>query len=297
MGVAPTIDEQAKKNAAFQEYIDKQTDAMNKSATAAQADMKAAMDQFYADGKWDDVQPLLGGSYQQLETASTWSLDHVSQMISAVRGAIFGGSPAPAANDPKSALKPLGTGTTVATPSPSAITAISQMADMDLLIASAAFDAIQGILTAFTSSTNTKIVRNFDKKPLAPGLMLFVTVMENQYSRSDFFTDETIVQNFYIFDARISVKQAIGLAQFNQVQTYITQQAAYETGAAKVSGLIGALDVARADYIVALQKLQKILDVQNATIDSLQTKINGMRATNRSLAAEHIAAKRLAKAA
>jgi len=259
----------ANKNAAFQEYIDVQIDAMNAAATTAQADMDAAIAQFYKDGAWDDAQPVVSGSYQQLDTASSWSLDPVIAMIDAVYAAMSGGPAAPPARS--SPFKACGAGTKIQTPIPGMSNLKGTF--MSAAIPAAAFAVIENILAGFASSTNTMIARNFSEKTLAPGLMLFVTVIENQYHSSDFFSGEAIIQILYIFNARYSVKQAGAVRGANQVQLLVAQQAAFEQRAVEVSDLIARLDVTRDDYQVALRQLQKILDLLNDYIDRLQKKI------------------------
>jgi hypothetical protein len=277
MGHSPTIEQQGQKDAAFQKYVDDQTTALNKKSGEAETTMKTHMDAFYKQGGWDDAKPLTQGSYQHLTTTSEWSLTHVSDMIDAIRGAIFSGAAAPSATDPNSKLTQIGKGTITETPPP-ALTAMAAMAGMDLLIASAAFDAIQGILTTFTSKTNTEIVSDYTQKDLVPGLSLFVTVMENMYHRSDFFTGETIIQNFYIFDAKFSISRGADIAKFHMLETLINQQVAIESQANKMSERVAALDVDRSDYEAAFEKLEKTLEMQNKFIAKLQTEIDALRA-------------------
>jgi|GEM_PF-7077775 hypothetical protein len=276
MGHSPTIEQQGQKDAAFQKYVDEQTTALNKKSGEAETTMTARMDKFYKQGGWEDAKPLTQGSYQHLTTASEWSLTHVSDMIDAIRGAIFGGAAAPSATDPNSKLTQIGKGTVTDT-APPALTAMAAMAGIDLLIASAAFDAIQGILTTFTSKTSTEIVSNYTQKDLVPGLSLFVTVMEDMYHRSDFFTGETIIQNFYIFDAKFSVSRGADIAKFHMLETLINQQVAIESQANKMSERIAALDVNRTDYEAAFEKLTQTLDMQNKYVEKLQAQIDALR--------------------
>ena len=91
MGSSHTLEQQAKENTEFQEYVEKQTAHLAVTATTAQTAMNAEMDAFYKKGGWTDAKPLTSGSYQHQATASEWSLDHVTKMIDAVRGAVFGG--------------------------------------------------------------------------------------------------------------------------------------------------------------------------------------------------------------
>jgi len=296
MGVAPKIDDLSKTNAEFQKYIDDQSKAMKEAAGKAKADMDAAIKTFYADGKWDDAQPFTGGTYQHLETSETWSLDHVAKIIDSIRGAVFGGSAAPEAKNPENVPTKIAEGTTKTPPKEQVSVAAKAMAGMEFIIASAAFDIIQGILTSFTTSTNASIVHNFAQKELVPGLSLFVTVMENQYQRNDFFTNQVIIQNFYIFDARFSIKRAADIAKFNQVQSLITQQASLEAGVEKVSNIISELDASADNYLDQLKIQQNKLDSLNGKIEGLGTKIKELRNAKNAALTAHIN-KALARAA
>jgi len=285
VGVAPTIDDLAKKNAAFQKYIDDQSKAMNTASTTAKADMDQLIKQFYQQGNWDDAKPFISGSYQHLTTAESWSLDNVSKMIDAIRGAVFGGSATPPAQNPANVPTKVGDGTTPPPKDLPTTEAMKAMAGMDLLIASAAFDIIQGILTTFTVSTSASIVHNVSQKELVPGLSLFVTVMENQYQSNDFFSNQVIIQNFYLFDARLSVKRAADIAKFNQVQSLITQQTSFETAVDKLSTIIAGLDVNDPHYLDNLQVKQNILETLNKRIEDLAAKIKAMRDAKNAAAA------------
>src|SRR5437899_758776 len=173
MGSSHTLEQQAKENTEFQEYVEKQTAHLAVTATTAQTAMNAEMDAFYKKGGWTDAKPLTSGSYQHQATASEWSLDHVTKMIDAVRGAVFGGPPAPPAQpDPNAALALKGTGTVTDQPSPAA-TALSVIAGMDALVANAAFTVIEGILTSFTSESHSDIVSDSKQTELVPGLSLW----------------------------------------------------------------------------------------------------------------------------
>lgn len=281
MGVAPGINDLSKTNTEFQKYIDEQSKAMNLAASNAKKDMDAAIQNFYKQGNWDDAAPFTSGSYQHLTTAETWSLEHISEMINAIRGAVFGGSVVPPAQNPSNVPTKVGEGTKVEPQKPAVQGAIKQMADMDLLIASAAFDIIQGILTGFTAQANASIVHNFSQKEVAPGLSLFVTVMENEYHRSDFFSDQRIVQNFYIFDCRMSLKRASSIATFNQIQALMNQEAAFQTQTDLIAGKIAAVDVNRDDYDAAIQKLNATLEKLNKFIDDLRIKIKALSEAKR----------------
>ena len=264
MGKSNTIEQQSKANAAFQTYIDGQTKALDAMTEDALKTIESTIDTYYKKGKWDDAAPLIQGRYQHLATTSEWSLDNVSKMIDALRGAIFGG-PAPE-------------GSTKPPVSADLAETVAKMSDMTLLITSAAFNAVQGIMATFTSGSQTSIQKNFDTKELAPGLTLFMCVIENQFHRSDFLSDNTILQSGYVFETMFSIKQAGDIAKFNQVQSLIAQQDATEGLIGKFDTALQALDVTADDYDTKSTKYQASLDKLNAQNDKLKAEIDKLRA-------------------
>jgi hypothetical protein len=276
MGTSNTLEKQAKENERFQKYVEAETAHLSKTAGEAQTAMGAEMEAFYKKGGWSDAKPLTSGSYQHQATASDWSLDHVTKMIEAVRGAVFGGPPAPSQSEPGAVLALDGKGTTTEKPS-AAASALSVMAGMEALITNAAFTAIEGILTAFTSESHSDIVKQSKQTELVPGMSLWVTVMENMWQRSDFFSGELIIQNFYIFSASFSDQRGAAIAKFNVLQTLIDEQAAMEAQVKALDGVITNLDVTRDDYEGALSKLMKIQEMQNKILKERQKEINELK--------------------
>ncbi|MBD1945428.1 hypothetical protein H6F50_24280 [Coleofasciculus sp. FACHB-712] len=264
MGKSNTIDQQAKLNADFQKYINDQTTALDTMTTKAQGEIQTTIDTYYKKGNWKDAAPLIQGKYEHLTTESEWSLDNVSKMIEALRGAIFG-APAPA-------------GSTAPAQSSDLAANVQKMSDMTLLITSAAFNAIQGIMATFTSGTQTSVQQDFATKELAPGLTLFVCVIENQYHRSDFLNNNTILQTGYVFDTRFSIEQAGELAKFNQVQSLIAEQNTSETLISKFDAALIGLDVTADDYDAKYTKYQGNLDKLNARIADLKDLIDKLKA-------------------
>lgn len=259
MGHSNTIDEQAAANAAFQQYIDQQTAALDHVVSEAETKIETSIEQYYAKGGWNDAKPLISGSYQHVSTASEWSLKAVSDMIDKLQTTIFGGEPTPGAKAPEQSKDLKDT--------------VAKMADLELLITSAAFSLIEGVLEAFTSGTQTSIQTKYDVKELAPGLTLFICVVENQYHRKDFLSDNTIIQNAYVFDTRFSIKQGGDVAKFNQMTSLIAQQDALEAIAAKCNAALGDLDPTADDFEVKEAKYLAIQDNANLRVALLQSKI------------------------
>jgi hypothetical protein len=287
MGSSPSIQQQGQKDKAFNEYVKEQSTVLEAKLGEAEKRMNDRMEAFYKAGGWTDAKPLTQGSYSHLTTASEWSLTHVTDMITAIRGAIFGGTAPPAAGVNEQPPQP-GKGATIETPN-AALTAMAAMEGMDLLIADAAFQAIQGILTTFTSKTSTEIASDYVQKDLIPGLSLFVTVMENMYHRSDFFTGETIIQNFYIFDARFSVSRGADIAKFSVLESLMDEQRAFEANAGGLGTEIGELNVKDSEFETKFTKLTKMLEIVNTQVEVMQKKIDALRAARNAANAARIA--------
>jgi hypothetical protein len=260
MGTSNSISDQEKLNAEFTSYIDSQTKVLDQLTSDAQTAIDATITTYYQRGGWDDAKPLVAGSYQHLSTASEWSLDSLAKMIDGVRDSIFGKEP------PK--------GTTASPLSGDLATNVAKMAGMNVLIASAAFDAIQGVLAAFTSSTQTSVKKDYVTKLLAPGLTLFCCIIENQYSRSDFLANNTIVQNAYVFATRFSIKQAGDISKFNDIQALEAQKWGFRDQLAKVNAAVVALDPTTEDYATKLAKYTAIGDTLNSRLQVLQAAID-----------------------
>jgi hypothetical protein len=262
MGKSNTIDQQAKLNAAFQDYINTQTAALDKMTQDAEMQIAAMVSSFYKDGNWTDAAPLVKGKYEHLSTVSEWSLDNVSKIIDALKNSIFG-APAPAGS--------------TAPPQPTDLARnVAQMSEMTLLITSAAFNAIQGIMATFATSTQTSVQKDFSTKELAPGLTLFLCVIDNQYHRSDFLTNNTILQTGYLFDVRFSIQQAGSIANFNQVQSLIAEQGASQQLLAKFDQALGALDVTADNFDAKSAQYNESMGKLNAQISDLQKGIQSL---------------------
>jgi hypothetical protein len=263
MGTSNTIEQQKKLNNAFVEYIADQTKQLDKMTADAESEIGTRTEAYFKAGKWDDAAPLIRGRYEHLTTASEWSLDNVSKMIDALRNAMFGRSSTP-------------NGSTV-TKDPGVLANVAKMADMELLITTAAFNAIQGIMSTFTTGTDTSIQKDYATKELAPGMTLFLCVIENQYHRTDFLSDNSILQTAYVFDTRFSIKQAGDIANFDQVQSLIEQQHTAEDLITKFDKALNALDVTAANYDTLSTKYQASLAKLNAQVDTLKTQIDKLR--------------------
>ncbi|CAM2157208.1 conserved protein of unknown function [Pararobbsia alpina] len=307
MGHSTDIKTIGQDNTAFQKYIDERNAELDKTAADAQKVLDAQIKKFYADGKWDDAQPLASGSYQHLSTAATWSLNNVVDMIEGVRSAIFGGKaivmpPTKGDKDDKVPTASAAKGSTI---SPTTQNLLTMMAGTEAIIANAAFQAITGILSAIKTGTQTDLSKQIVQKDIIPGMSMFVCVMENKFSSKDFFNSEIIVQNFYIYDVRMSADRARALANFDRINGLIAQQNDLEAAVASLSQQVhdlkladyktkhpGDLKAAIADYKSDFIALEDMIKEINTKISDTADLINKKKLLNAANNAALVLAKR-----
>jgi hypothetical protein len=290
MGHAASISDVAKTNTDFQKYINDRNAELDTATADAKTKMDAQIKKFYQDGNWGDAKPIASGAYQHLSTASTWSLDHVIEMIGAVRDAIFGGDVSKTVVAPTDKV-PLPASAKGSDITPVTKNLLGMMAGTEAIIANAAFQAVTGILGAFKTSTQTDLVKNVIQKDIIPGMSLFVCVMENKYSSQSFFSGELIVQNFYIYDVRMSADRAADLAKFDRLNNLVSQQLDLETQVTEFSTNIhnlklddyktknaGNLVLAIKDYKSDFAALQSMIVELNKSIDDVGAMIGKMKA-------------------
>ncbi|MEC5386776.1 hypothetical protein VVD49_13660 [Uliginosibacterium sp. H3] len=307
MGHATNIKEVGESNTAFQKYIDERNAELDKTAAEAQNILDARIKKFYADGKWDDAQPLASGSYQHLSTASTWSLNNVVEMIDGVRSAIFGGKAAVIAptDGDKNDKVPTASAAKGSTISATTQNLLTMMAGTEAIIANAAFQAITGILSTIKTGTETELSKQIVQKDIIPGMSMFVCVMENKFSSKDFFNSEIIVQNFYIYDIRMSADRARALANFDRISGLIAQQNDLNAAISELSQQVhdlkladyktkhpGDLKAAIADYKADFLTLEDMIKEINTKVSETADLINKKRALIAANNAALVAAKR-----
>jgi hypothetical protein len=257
MGQSNTIDEQQKFNTKFQAYVDQMREDLDKSLATQTTRLNEKIKEHYS--KYNDDSSMISSSYQHLTTVSEWSLASINVMIDTCRKAIFGGKlPANAKKD---------------TPTAEVDEAIEALTNLDLLIANAAFDVIQGLLTSAGSKTETGITVKTDKKSLAPGMTLFITVMENSYHRKDFLNDESIVQTLFLFDVRFSIKEGKQVTKLNDLLAYENQKQSMRNQLRQIDKVVSKLNPTADGYLVTLSKYTGISDVLNARLNAINKKL------------------------
>lgn len=257
MGRSNSIAEQQKSNEAFQKYV---TD-MQSDMTKRLSDVKSSIDEMIREHYkgYPDKNELMVGEYTHLATLSEWSLDAVNKIIDSCKKSLFGEAPPPDGSESDKSLSS---------------SAIQALKSRELYIFNEAFTIINGILASFKNSTSTSVEIKTDAKPVAPGIMLFITVMENSFSRSDFFNNELIVQNAYYFKVCYSLKEGEAVSKVSDLQAYEDQKQSYRNQLIKIDGVISNLDVTDENYLVSLQKYSNIAEMLNKQLKLISDKIH-----------------------
>lgn len=263
MGQSNTIEQQAKLNTRIQAYVDQMRADLDKSLAAETVALNARVKEHYS--KYGDDALMIASSYRHLTTTSEWSLKSINTMIDSCRTAIFGGK--------------LPDGAKKDTPKAEVTEAIKAMSNLDLLIANAAFDAVQALLSSVGSTTSTSISVKSDEKMLAPGMTLFITVVENSYHRKEFFSDETVIQNLFLFEVRFSIKEGKAMSKLSDLQAYENQKQSMRNQLLKVDDAVGKLDPTKDDYLTTLTKFLGISDALNARLKAIDDKLQAIAAS------------------
>lgn len=197
---------------------------------------------------------------------SEWSLANVKKIVDATSSALFG------KKDP-------------AAPAVEAPPGVASMANLELYIASQALNLISGILDAFTSTSGGKTNRNGGYKDVAPGVTLFVWISEMTYESHQFFTNDFVAQNVYVFEAKFSAKEALTYSKTLDAGLYESQKAALRTRMEAISKKIA--DPAVTDDQVV--KLMATSDIFQKSLDSITAKIAELDAAHKNAMLANIA--------
>ena len=270
MGHSNSIAEQSKANAEFEKYITDTNADLDKQAAAAWTTIHDNIAAHYAPFSNESIE-IAKGSYKHVTTLSEWSLDNVSKMIKTIQGAIFGTT---AQNVPGST-----TTSEEDKNKPGVSQAILAMSNLQLLIANTAFNAIQGILESFTSTTKTELMSNSKVVPLSPGLTLFLYIIENNMQESRFFKNEMICQNFYLYECRYSLAEGKSIINFNQLSALADIEAAYNQQEAKLATAIAACDPLDDKFLEKETKFAVILKTIENNRADVTEKIKALATT------------------
>jgi hypothetical protein len=261
MGKSKTIADQGNLNKQFQQYIDEMTQSMEKQAVSITGTIDNMVKSHYQT--FPDKAELLTGQYSHLTTFSEWSLNSITTMIDSCRKTIFGTASVPEGSEKE-------------TTSPEVTGAIAALKARELLIANAAFDIVQSILSSFSTSTTTTVSAKLDTKPLDAGLTLFIGVLNNVYNRKDFFNNEKISQNIFIYKVYYSIKEGQSVSQLDDLGAYENQKAAFRTQLQKLDQMVANLDVFKEDYLDELAKCTARADALNKCLQAIDDKLKSL---------------------
>jgi hypothetical protein len=241
MGSSPSIEELKAADDKFEAYLKERRIEIEARRKETREQMDADIAKFYLDGKWNDRRPLFSSEYVDVQNMSDWSLASVNNILKGISGAVFGSD-----NPPP--------GTTVGS-DVSTNEVIQKIPSLQLLVMSAAFRAIQGILEAFVLKSSTTITMSKRIDMVAPGVTIFVYVSSNSFQQQSFFKNSLISQYFYLAEAYTSVQQLGDYSVFQDKLLFEKEKERLRDRAEKITKTMDA-----AVDIAALEAITKMLD-------------------------------------
>lgn len=267
MGKSKSIEKQQKLNKQFQNYINEMTADMDKYQQKAGEQLDSMIVKHYEPYK--DRASLMEGQYQHLSTLSEWSLKSVNQIIQSCSNALFHNKNVDGTEKKKTSQE--------------VSDSIQSIQKRELYIASVAFDVVQSVMSSFTNNTKTSVESKVEAKPIAPGMMLFISVVNNSYSRKDFFNNEMIVQTMFQFKVYYSIKEGEMTTKLNDLEAYENVKEAYRKNITDISNLVKKLDVTSEDYLSEITKYSAIVKVLKSNMQDITDEIamlSGSRANS-----------------
>ena len=264
MGKSPTIEELAAADDKFEKYLATKRAEIEERQKETQKAMDADIVKFYQEGGWDDRKPLCVARYVDIQNVQEWSLTNVNNILSAVSGAIFG-----------SANPPPGTAVTNAASN----VVVQAIPTLQLLVLSRAFQAVQGILEAFTVKSSTSITMQSKIEVVAPGVTTFIYVNSNSFRNQSFFSNGLISQYFYLIEAYTSVKQLGDYSKMQDLLLFEKEKTALRNIANRILDKMQEFD---SDD--KLEPLSKQLDGIYDRLESVTERINDLSKQERLMA-------------
>lgn len=255
MGKTASIQDLAKRESEYRDYLDKlEKQLVNKSATE-EADLQKRIDKFYKDNKYDKIDFVSGKNHDFMQQAD-WSLSNVKNIIDTIGKAIFGGD--------KKLLPP---GVSVNDKVPMSMTA---MQDLQIYIASKCFDVISGIIESFGNSTSVSYSSSYKDVSLGNGLHLFATVSCDSYKSTSFFNNEEIYQYLYIYQVAYSAAEAETEGKIVATQVYEDEIVEYKR---KLERYIEQLD----NDTISLEQYKTLRDNYQSFIDDAMKQLEKLK--------------------
>ncbi|MCG2616168.1 hypothetical protein LZZ85_17860 [Terrimonas sp. NA20] len=258
MGQGPTIQELADKDTEFRKYLAQINDEVQADKTRDIDSLKEKMTEFYKEGGWNDHKPIMQLDKVEVQQVSSWSLDNVTKMITAVKDAIFGNSEPP---DGVQIEKPA-----------ELLQSVAQMSNLGLMVMNKAFSAIQGILQAFATESSYKGSAIQRIEVIAPGLTLFISIRSDVWRSKGFFNNDSIAQYLFVIRSQFSLKQAGDLADYNALIGYQEVHSAFVT---RLKALAKVIADPATPYR-ALLELEEEMGYYAEQISELQAMINAL---------------------
>lgn len=242
MGKSKTIEQQANQDAAIRAYLDDINKQLQADVDAAAKELDTAKEKYFKDGGITDAKPFLQGKNSDIQLISEWSLANIQTMINKVKDVVF----------EKQGSLP-GAGIVKDASVVSSMQSVTALADMNVFLASKAFDAIASILSAFTTGNDTSVQKNNKTEMVAPGIIMFMVILEKAHRSKDFFNNETHAENIFIYEFWFSLQQGQAVSQFNDLAAYEDLKQAFRTR-------ISALGKKVADPSVDFEDIKKLQD-------------------------------------
>lgn len=243
MGKSKSIEQMQKENTKFQDFIKDMRKDLDEQAAAQQKKIDDMVAAYHKD--YDDEVMVLSGNFTHQSVVSEWSLDAVNKMIDSCRNAILGDAPPPP-------------GVTAGSEAKQVATAMSQIGSVNTIIANAAFNVVQSLLRSVGSRTSVETKASQQSVPLAPGIRLFIAVVENSYDKTSFFGSDSIMQTLFVFTARYSLKEGKKQNEMAGLQGLSDLAAAYVSQLKQLSTEIAKLDIMDPEYFERMDRLERI---------------------------------------
>jgi len=98
-------------------------------------------------------------------------------------------------------------------------------------------------------------------------------VVENAYSSKSFFSNETIIQNLFLFEVRFSIKEGKAMSKLSDLQAYENQKQSMRNQLTKIDAAVEKLDPTADDFLTSLAKFASISDVLNTRLKAIDDKL------------------------
>lgn len=210
MGKSNTIEQEAKKNRAFNQFLGEQQERMKAISSELKDDVIAQQVRFYKHNDWKDSS-VMTYQFDDWQTTSTWSLDNVIAIVQKIGDAITGkvGSDLPAGNETPPDEQ---TVNAIKDQQPAIAGRINNIQDTVIAL-------IGGMMQSFKEVNSIQSQRIIRNQPLGFGLHLFFGMDVSVYSRKEFFKNDFIQQYGMFFTVTFSAEEAVQQSKIDIAET------------------------------------------------------------------------------